>query len=287
MTAESHSQLDTKSLFSVAGKTVVVTGAGAGMGRAMALGFANAGSSVVVVDLDQERATRVAEQATAEGGRAISVPADVRDEEQVAAAVQAGVDAFGEIGVLVNNAGIAAITGIKDIQTLPLSELDRMLSINLKGTVITSQAVLPGMLARKAGAIINMGSSWSSRGSVFNQKGGSTDYCATKGAVQTLTRSMAQDLAPHGIRVNAMAPGLVADTEIYTRQLDAGDIPTAENDRGGSQYDLFAPFLQFVPLGRMQYANDMVGTAIYLASDASGYVTGQTIHVNGGMIMAD
>jgi 3-oxoacyl-[acyl-carrier protein] reductase len=126
------------------------------------------------------------------------------------------------------------------------------------------------MVKRRSGSVINIGSSWSSKGSIFNQDGGGPDYCVSKAAIQALTKSAAQDVATAGVRVNAIAPGAVLDT------------PMHDHDR-----EQLGAYAQFVPMGRLQYSNDIVGTAVYLASDASGYVTGQSIHVNGGMLMVD
>jgi 3-oxoacyl-[acyl-carrier protein] reductase len=286
MTSNSGNGGGAMSLFGLDGKTVLISGAGAGMGRAMALGFAAAGSRVIVLDRDEPRAKTVAGEVADAGGECIAVCADIQDQPQVGQAVSAAVEALGSVDILVNNAAIASTGAIRDVLTLPLEELDRMLSVNIRGTVVMSQAVLPEMVSRKSGAVINMGSSWSSRGSVFNQKGGSTDYVASKGGIHALTRAMAQDLAPYGIRVNAIAPGLVPDTEIYSRQLERGEIPTPEGTPP-TPTELLRPFLQYVPLGKFGLPSDVVGTAIYLASDASSYVTGQMIHVNGGLLMVD
>ena len=279
---------DTRSLFSLEDKTALITGAGTGMGRAMALGFARAGGRVVVLDRNEKAAEKVAAEISKDGAESIAVRADITSEDDVAQALKKGVDTLGEIEVLVNNAGIAGIGDRKivtDILTMELEDFDHMLNVNLRGTVITTQAVLPEMVNRKSGSIINMGSSWSARGSVFNQKGGATDYCISKAGVQALTRCAAQDVAAEGIRVNAIAPGLVADTEIYTSEQIKATEPEMGED--ATQTALFEPLLDFIPLHRLQYTTDIVGTALYLASDASAYITGQVIHVNGGMLMVD
>jgi 3-oxoacyl-[acyl-carrier protein] reductase len=131
------------------------------------------------------------------------------------------------------------------------------------------RAVLSEMVKAERGSVINIGSSWSSRASVFNQDGGGVDYCSSKAALQSLTRAAAQDVAAKGVRINAIAPGAV-------------DTPMHADHR----VKLFE-YEKYIPLGRMQLAEDLAGTAIFLASDASGYITGQTLHVNGGLIMND
>ncbi len=132
-----------------------------------------------------------------------------------------------------------------------------------------TRAVLAEMAKASSGSIVNIGSSWSSRASVFNQDGGGVDYCSSKAALQALTRATAQDAAPRNIRVNAVAPGIV-------------DTPMHADHR-----PLLFEFEKFVPLGRIQVAQDLAGVVIFLASDASAYVTGQTFHVNGGLLMTD
>ena len=146
---------------------------------------------------------------------------------------------------------------------------DRMHGINLRAPMRIMRAALAVMTEAGRGSVINIGSSWSSRASVFNQDGGGVDYCSAKAALQALSRAAAQDVAPRGVRVNAIAPGAV-------------DTPMHAHHR-----DYLYEYERYIPLGRMQRAEDLVGPAVFLASDASAFITGQTIHVNGGLIMVD
>lgn len=255
-----------RSAFDLTGKTAIVTGAARGIGRAYALGFADAGANVVIADLNEEGAGRVASELEQTGGHAFALRVDHTDADAVDRMVEATLKQFGAIDVLLNNAGVLSNS---DFYDMTLEEWDRVMDINLRGPLLCMKAVMPHMVERQTGSVINMGSSWSSRAAVFNQDGGGPDYCASKAAIQALTRSAAQDSAKFGVRVNAIAPGAV-------------DTPMHEHHR-----DFLFQYEQYIPLGRMQVADDLVGTAIYLASDASRYVTGQTIHVNGGMLMVD
>ena len=148
-------------------------------------------------------------------------------------------------------------------------EWDHIHSVNLRAPMGIMRAALNGRVTQERGSVINIGSSWSSQGAIFNQDGGGVDYCSAKAAVQGLTKSAAQDVARYGVRVNAIAPGAV-------------DTPMHAHHR-----DYLFEYEKYIPIGRMQVAEDLVGTAIFLASDASTYITGQTIHVNGGLLMVD
>ena len=253
-------------LFDLSGRVVAITGAGQGIGRTLATGFAAAGAQVVLVDIN---AGPLAESERILRGitdRLATLEADVTaadTPERITAACQ---DLGGGIDVLVNNAGIMSYT---DPRTITDEEFDRMIRVNLRAPVRIMRAVLPLMEARRSGSVINIGSSWSSRASVFNQSGGGVDYCAAKAALQAYTRGAAQALAEHHVRINAIAPGGV-------------DTPMHAHHR-----DFLMEYEKYIPLGRMTVAEDLVGTAIFLASPASTYITGQTIHVNGGMIMVD
>jgi 3-oxoacyl-[acyl-carrier protein] reductase len=259
--------VDPKALFSLDGKVSIITGAGAGMGRQMAITFGAAGSHVVLFDRDGDAAERVAGELAGAAPEALAIHGDVTDEAAVGRAVEAATERFGAVDVLINNAGVLSQYDFLDMK---MDDWDRVMDINLRGALLCMKAVLPGMVARRSGSVINIGSSWSSKGAIFNQDGGGPDYCVSKAAVQALTKSAAQDVAPAGVRVNAIAPGAVIDT------------PMHDHDR-----EQLAEYAQYVPIGRLQYSNDIVGTAVYLASDASAYVTGQSIHVNGGMLMVD
>ena len=253
-------------LFDVSDRVVAITGAGQGIGRTLAEGFANAAAKVVIVDVNKEMLADTKELLEGIGAESAAVNVDVSAEDAPEKIVNACMELGGRIDCLMNNAGIMSYT---DPRTITDEEFDQMIRINLKAPMRIMRAVLPVMESQKSGSVINTGSSWSSRASVFNQSGGGLDYCAAKAALQAYSRGAAQNMAEHFVRVNAIAPGGV-------------DTPMHAHHR-----DFLMEYEQYIPLGRMTVAEDLVGTAIYLASDASAYITGQTIHVNGGMIMVD
>ena len=253
-------------LFDITGKTVAITGAGQGIGRMLSLGFAAAGAKVAMIDLNGDLLQESEKQLGEVTGDFTSVVADVSADDTPKKIVDACIGLGGRVDCLINNAGIMSYT---DARTITDEEFDRMVNINFKAPVRIMREVLPVMEEQKSGSVINIGSSWSSRASVFNQSGGGVDYCALKAGLQAYTRGAAQNLAEHFVRLNAIAPGGV-------------DTPMHAHHR-----DFLMEYEKYIPLGRMTVAEDLVGPAIFLASDASGYITGQTLHVNGGMIMVD
>ena len=255
-----------KNLFDISNRVIAITGAGQGIGRTLAEGCASAGAKVVAIDMNGEMLAETKTLLDATGADCATVTTDVSADDAPQKIVQACTDLGGRIDCLMNNAGIMSYT---DPRTITDEEFDRMITINFKAPVRIMREVLPVMEKQKSGSVINTGSSWSSRASVFNQSGGGVDYCAAKAALQSYTRGAAQVMAEHFVRINAIAPGGV-------------DTPMHAHHR-----DFLMEYEKYIPLGRMTVAEDIVGTAIYLASDASAYITGQTIHVNGGMIMVD
>jgi len=253
-------------LFDLSGRTSVVTGAAQGIGFAFSKGLASAGSAVVMVDMNAEKLEASGEKIRGLGAEVTTVAANVTDRDAPDRIVSAALELGGGLHALVNNAGIMSYT---DMLTIEDEEWDRMHSVNLRAPMRIMRAALNVMVKQERGSVINIGSSWSSQGAIFNQDGGGVDYCSAKAAVQGLTKSAAQDVARYGVRVNAIAPGAV-------------DTPMHAHHR-----DYLFEYEKYIPIGRMQVAEDLVGTAIFLASDASTYITGQTIHVNGGFLMVD
>ncbi|MBI3966454.1 MAG: SDR family oxidoreductase [Chloroflexi bacterium] len=239
----------------------IVTGAGRGIGRAIALGFAREGAGVVIADLDPDAATSVAGEVRSLGRPALAVEVDVTQRAQVEAMVERAVAELGRVDVLVSNAGISLRQHF-----LELTEevWDRVLGVNLKGVFLCGQAAARQMAKTGGGAIINIASQ-RAEAPDLNQ----APYAASKGGVRTLTKAMALDLAPHGIRVNAIGPGPVLTDLNRHRLAEPG-----EQER----------FLRRLPLGRIGDPDDIAGPAIFLASDEARWVTGHTLFVDGGWL---
>ncbi len=254
-------------IFDIKGKVAVVTGAASGIGRAIASDLAGFGAKVVIADMDLKNAQKAVREIESAGGKAIAVKTDVSDSRSVDQMVRRTVEKYGRIDILVNNAGIMSRCTLMDMKG---EDLEHTLEINLKGVFLCSQAVAKHMIERKSGKIVNLGSSLSSRGSACNLSGGGADYCASKAAVQAFTRTLAMELAPCGINVNAVAPG-VTNTPMHDGLWE-----------GAKMY-----YENSVPLGRMAEPEDIADVVLFLVTDAARYITGQTIHVNGGQIMVD
>ena len=242
------------------GRTVVITGAGGGLGRAFADGFSRAGARVVAADLDSAAAARTVE---AIGGEGIAVEVDVADEASTAAMAAAALDAFGSIDVLVNNAAVFA-----DLERVPFDEIavdawDRVMAVNVRGPWLCAKACAPALRAAgeaRGAAIVNVSSATALSGSPRW-----AHYVASKGALLAMTRALARELGAHRVRVNAIAPGFTL-TEAGRGLVD--DPETYGVARGAIQ--------------RALQPEDVVGTAVFLATDAAAMITGQTLVVDGG-----
>ena len=242
-------------------KIVIVTGGGGGIGGATCRRFAEAGSKVAVFDIDATAAERVAADITASGGAAHAVACDITDHAAVAQAV-AGVEALhGRVDVLVNNAGWDVFRLFKD--STP-AEWQKLIAINLIGALNLHHAVLPGMIARGGGRIVNITSAVAYQGSTT----GRAHYAAAKAGLANFTISLAREMAPHGIYVNSVAPGFM-ETEMVEEALR----------KNREQY------LERIPLRRVAAPAEMVPAVLLLASERASYMTGTTVHVNGGMWM--
>ena len=241
------------------GRAAIVTGAASprGLGKATARLFAEHGGRVALLDLDAQKAAQAAAEI---GDGHLGLACDVTRRPECDAAMAAVEDAFGQINILVNNAGITQPLKMMEIGP---DDYDAVLDANLRGTLNMSQAAIPHMRGRGAGSVVNMSSVSAQRGGgVF----GGPHYSAAKAGILGLTRAMARELAPDGIRVNAICPGFI-DTDIT-----AGRITDEMREQIRSA----------IPMGRVGEASDVAGCALFLACDLSAYVTGSEVDVNGG-----
>lgn len=245
-------------------KVAIVTGGGAGMGLAVALAYAREGAAVVVAEISRANGEAAVQAIRDAGGQAIFAPTDVADSKQVAATVDAATNAFGGVDILYANAAVQLVG--QDARAHELSEdaWDRTYSINIRGVWLCAKYVIPAMLERGGGSIVNVASPTGLVGCAP----GFTAYSSAKGAVYGLTRVMAADYARDKIRVNALIPG--ATETPLTRELFAD----AETRNG---------LIAATPLGRLGQAEDVVGLAVFLASDESAYCTGGFFPVDGGL----
>jgi NAD(P)-dependent dehydrogenase (short-subunit alcohol dehydrogenase family) len=250
-------------MYALSGRVGLVTGGGVGIGRAIARRLAHEGMVVAVLDRDGTAAQAVASEV---GG--LAVQADVVSPEEVAGAVDTVLARFHQIDVLVNNAGIAWMGPALE---MPLEALQAMLRVNVEGVFIMSRAVLPHMIARRSGSLVNLASWAGKTGPAYFAV-----YGASKFAVIGLTQALAREMAPHGIRVNAICPGIVVDTamraEIEAQQRHYGLPETAAREKS-------------IPIGRVSVPDDVARIAAFLASDESSYMTGESINLSGGLLM--
>jgi NAD(P)-dependent dehydrogenase (short-subunit alcohol dehydrogenase family) len=251
----------------LAGKVAVVTGGGSGIGRASAMCFAREGARVVVADLDSV-ATGVTEgEIGREGGTAIAVVADVTREEDVGRMVDRTLQVFGPPTVLLNN---AAITSFGTLAESPAEELDRVLAVNVRSAWVCARAVIPLMRDTGGGTIVNMSSITGIVGAP-----GMAAYSTSKGAIITLTRTLALELAEHGIRVNCICPASI-DTPMLQASFDRLPDPEAARARNVKRH----------PLGRLGTADEVAKLALFLASDDASFITGATYVIDGGALLA-
>jgi gluconate 5-dehydrogenase len=248
-----------KNWFDVSGKIVLITGSSRGLGFSIAQGFADAGAKVVLNGTQREPLALAEKKIADAGGSAVGYAFDVTKAEEVQASIAAIEKEVGTIDVLVNNAGIQRRAPLEE---MALADWQAVIDVNLTAVFVISQCVARGMIARKRGVIINISS--------LNAEGARPtigNYCASKGGITMLTQSMATEWGQYNIRANAIGPGYFLT-----------DLTRPLLERPG--FDAWVK--QSVPLGRWGDPSELIGTAIYLASDASSYITGRTIYVDGG-----
>ena len=246
------------------GKVALVTGGGQGLGYAFARRLGGDGANIVVADIDKAQAA--AQKLGAEGIEAIGVSADVSKEADAKAAVQRAIEAFGRVDVLVNNAAFFATMTHGPFENIGVEEWTRMMNINVLGTYLFCREAVPEMRKRGGGSIINMAS-----GTALKGVPGSLHYVASKGAVISMTRSLARELGKDNIRVNAIAPGLtLSDGVLGRRGTNDASLELQRKSRA---------------LQRDERPEDLVGAVSFLASDDAAFITGQTLAVDGGSAM--
>lgn len=246
---------------SVEGKTAIVTGASKGIGQRLATGFAEAGASVVLAARSVAALESTAREIESAGGRALPVPTDVTNGASVAALAERAVDAFGTVDVLINCAGGTGKRPFVPLLEMEEREWDFVLNLNLRGVYLCCRAIGRLMVAQKRGSIINISS-----GAGTRPIPGQTHYGGAKAGLNHFTRVLATEWGRYNVRVNAISPGLIA-TEASRQFLDP------------KRYEKFA---KAIPLGRAGEPEDILGTALYLASEASAFITGVVIPVGGG-----
>ncbi|NLD36692.1 MAG: SDR family oxidoreductase [Desulfatiglans sp.] len=248
--------------FRLDGRVALINGGAGGIGGGLCLGLSKAGAKIVIADMLDEKILqeKAAELKAETGNDAIGHYVNVTDEESVAKMINAVVEKFGTIDICVNSMGINLK---RPALEFPMEDWDKMFNVNVKGTMICCKHVGSLMKENKKGSIINLSSVRGIRG----YTGGNSAYCGTKGAVELITKTLAIELAPFNVRVNAIGPSLVITPGTIHIQKDP---------------ELAEKYKALIPLGRLAQVEDMVGPVVFLASDAAGFVTGQTIFIDGG-----
>jgi 3-oxoacyl-[acyl-carrier protein] reductase len=255
------------------GLTAIVTGAGHGIGRAYARRLSAEGANVVVADLDFEAAQTVAKELSASGAGSVATATDISDPEHVSSMVAQSLGQFGRVDILVNNAAMMKIVplGPSGIDALESAQFLRILEVNVVGTLLCTQAVIPDMRKRKYGKIINISSTRAFTAPPGRPNGSMLHYATSKAAILGLTKAAARELGVDGIRVNCIAPGNTFSDDTY----DEATRAAAERK----------PQVEERCIQALQTPDDIVGTVAFLASHDSDFITGQTIVVDGGVVM--
>jgi 2-hydroxycyclohexanecarboxyl-CoA dehydrogenase len=260
----------------LAGKSIIVTGGGSNIGRAISLAFAREGSRVAIADVDEGQARKVADEAERLGAKtAVAIRTDVTKWDSVQATVREVEARFGGVDVLVNNVGW---TLDRLFIEKTREEWEKEIQLNLWGMINCTRAVLDGMIARKSGAIVSMGSDAGRMGEFREGV-----YAACKAGVIALSKSVAREVGRYGIRLNVVCPGMTmpeSDEEISGLSMWAADV-----NRQWQTPEMKARIAKVYPLRRIARPDDITGAVLFLASDAAGFITGQTLSVSGGYTM--
>jgi NAD(P)-dependent dehydrogenase (short-subunit alcohol dehydrogenase family) len=241
-------------------KIAIVTGAGGGIGGAIAFRFAREGAKIAVADIDGETGKSRAAEITQEGGQAFSIVTDVTRKTSVEQMVQAALDRWGRIDILINVAGGAQVKPVIEVSE---TEWDHIINMNLKSVFLCSQAVLPTMTKQNYGKIVSISSIYGFTGNATR-----ASYAAAKGGVAVFTKSLALEVVSHGINVNAVAPGRILTDRV----------------RGHYTDEEWAEQVAHIPMNRAGTPDEVASTALFLVLDENKYITGQTIHVNGAWL---
>jgi len=270
MVSEQDEYVPLGKLFDLSGKGAMVTGGARGIGFGIARRLAEAGAGVLIADMNAEEAKLAVQKLDSYGLKATWAKCDVTQKAEVKAAIKTAISTLGNLNILVNNAGIYPFEGMFDMTE---SSWDKVIAVNLKGSYLCAHEASQHMIERKqGGCIINIASTSSLKPSRF----GLVHYTASKGGVLMLTKSLARELAPYGIRVNAIAPGGIPTAPINATQ------PTVSTNTQETNTE----FLQRVPLGRPGRPDDIGTAALFLASEASSYMTGSLVVVDGGYLLS-
>jgi len=252
-------------MYGLTGKTAIVTGGAIGIGRAIVTRLVAEGCDVGILDIDAAAAARTAEELTRPGRRITAVGGDVSSKASAEAGVVQLTGVLGHVDILVNNAGVCPIGKL-----LEMSEADwhKVFGVNVDGLFNVSRAVVPGMIGRRSGAVVNL-ASWMGKSGVATYGA----YCASKFAIVALTQALATEVGEHGVRVNAVAPGLIVETRMREE---------SEVDRARQGLPLAAERAKSIPLRRAGLPDDIAKVVAFLASSEADYITGETVSVTGG-----